>query len=122
MAIVFTDMELDDEDRADLAYPCAEAPNKKLLPKYPYGLCISLTDKEMEKLSLDPSEAKQDGMIHFHALAQITSTSTNTTADGKTHHRIELQIQQMAVESEDKENKEAEAAVPRRKMRAVYEK
>lgn len=121
MAIVFTDMQLTDDESNTLCMPCDPEPNKKLLPRYPYGLCISLTEKELEKLGLDPKAAVSGGMVHLHAIARITATSNNTTQDGKEHHRIELQIEQMAVESEDEENEQAELAMSRgAKMAKLY--
>lgn len=122
---VFKSMELDDEDAADLAVPCDGMPNKKLLPQYPYGLRITLTEKEMEKLGLDPSCAVVDGMVHLFAMARITSVSCDKRMDGEERHRCELQIEQLAVESEDEENEEDDEAEDapagaRRRLRSVY--
>lgn len=124
MPVVFQSMELDDEDQAEMAVPCETVPNKKLLPQYPWGLRITLTEKEMAKLKLDPSAAVIDGMIHLFAMARITSVSCDKRADGSENHRCELQIEQLALESEDEENEEAEAEAPkpRAKLRAVYGK
>lgn len=109
------DMELEDEEVLDCPAPadCERA-------KYPYGLRISLTEKELEKLDIDPDEAFVGGICHLHALAKITSVSKNETqdADGDPHEncRIELQICAMAVESEDEENDEYEP-----KMSGLYD-
>ncbi len=97
-------MELDDEQKLDAPMPIA-MPNK---PDYPYGLRISLTEKELEKLGIDHSEAFVGGMVHLHALARITSTSENERSDGKSCC-VELQIEELCIESEDAENEEAEA-------------
>ncbi len=98
-------MELDDEDQFDMV-PVSPGMAK---PLYPYGLRITLTDKELEKMDLDHSEAFVGGIIHLHAMARITSVSENDTDQGKCC-RIELQIEDMCVESEDEENEEDENA------------
>lgn len=102
---VMTSMEYDDEEMADNQFPM-EMPDK---PKYPCGLRICLTEKEMAKLNLDPSEAFVGGIIHIFALARITSVSQNETEGGECS-RIEAQIESMAIESEDEENEEMDAA------------
>lgn len=98
-------MELDDEDQMEAIQPYPMSDR----PKYPYGLCISLTHKELEKLNVDPSEAVVGGIIHLHAMARITSVSASDSqasqySDGGPQCRIELQIEDMMVESEDEEN------------------
>ncbi len=94
-------MELDDEDKLDAAGPFP-LPDK---PDYPYGLQICLTHREFEKLGLDPAEAFVGGICHLHALARITSVSANDGASGSSC-RVEMQITDLAIESEDEENKE----------------
>jgi hypothetical protein len=108
-------MELDDEDVLDMACPIPI--DVKDRPRFPYGLKICLTDKEMAKMGLDTSEAVVGGLIHLHAMARITSVSTNETQDGDENFRMELQIEDMCVESEDEENAEEEAQedAPRRR-------
>lgn len=93
-------MELDDEDSLD--FPCPMPGVEK--PKYPYNLCIALTDKEMAKLDLDPSEAFVGGTIHLHALGTITGVSMNQNQDSDPTCRIEIQLVALCVESEDEEN------------------
>jgi len=97
-------MEMDDEDQLDAVMPIA-MPER---PRFPYGLHISLTDKELEKMELDASEAVVGGMIHLHAMARITSVSQNDMEGGKKCCRIELQIEDLCVESEDEENSQVE--------------
>jgi hypothetical protein len=92
-------MELDDEDKLDVAMPIA-MPDR---PDYPYGLRITLTDKEIEKLGVDPKEACAGGIFHMHALARVTSVNLEQR-DGKDSCRIEAQIEDMSVESEGEEN------------------
>jgi hypothetical protein len=101
-------MELDDEDQLDAPQPIAMADK----PKYPYGLQICLCGPEMKALDLDPSDAFVGGIVHLHALARITSISIsdrapNEWSTGGKDCRIELQIEDMSVESEDEENEES---------------
>lgn len=102
MFMRMVDMELDDEDQFDA--PSIAGGDK---PKYPWGLRISLSEKEMDKLGIDASCAFVGGICHLHALAKVTSVSSNETqdADGDSseHSRVELQITAMAIESEDDE-------------------
>lgn len=114
MAYIFHDMELADEDKLDCTIPCAS--DKPMLPQFPWGLRISLTERELETLDLDPAGAQVGGMVHGHFMARITSASIDQNQDGKTRHRIELQIEQMCVESEDEENAEAEKKPARRSL------
>lgn len=93
-------LELDDEDKMDacLPLPCDK-------PDYPYGLRICLTDKELNKMGLDVSEAFVGGIFHLHGLARITSVSMTDGAHGK-DCRVEAQIEDLAIESEDEENED----------------
>ncbi len=113
-----TSMELDDEDKLDL--PMA-APMKVSAPQYPWGLQICLTEKELSKLGLDVKDAAVGGMLHGHFMAKVTSISCNSGQDQQSC-RIELQITDLEIESEDAENEEEEAAEmkPRSKLRSIY--
>ena len=93
-------MELTDDEKIDSLAPIA-MPSK---PDFPYGLRISLTEAELEKLNLDESEAQVGAMFHGHFMARVTSVSRNEGEDGKTCCRIEAQIEDLGVESEDEEN------------------
>ena len=75
---------------------------------YPYGLRLCLTDAELEKMELDPADACVGGLIHLHAMGRITSISSNDV-NGKKCQRIELQIEDLCVESEDEENEEMDS-------------
>jgi hypothetical protein len=70
-------------------------------PKYPYGLCISLDDDCLKKLGLDGDMPAVGEVIHFTAIAKVTSASMNDreTTDGGSEQccRIELQITDMGV-------------------------
>ena len=108
-------MELDDEESLD-----APMPIKTDKPQFPWGLRICLTEKEFEKLGLDPNEAVLGGKVHGHFMASVTSVNSSDCGDGKSH-RVELQITDLEIESEDAENKDSEAAEkPGRKLRSLY--
>lgn len=95
-------MEMDDEDKLDAIMPIA-MPDK---PDFPYGLRISLCEQELKKLKLDIPEAEHiGGLVHGHFMARVTSISTEQR-DGEQCCRVELQIEDLAIESEDEENKE----------------
>lgn len=104
---IMHDMELDDEDKLDHPMPMSVGMSPK--PDYPYGLRISLTDKELRKLGVDPEEACVGGTVHLFAMAEITSVSKNDTGDGPCCC-VELQIQKLGVESEDEENETVDEA------------
>jgi hypothetical protein len=96
------DMEYDDEDQNDMVFPGL---GEK--PTYPYGLRISLTEKELAKLGSDGSECFVGGILHIHALGRITSVSSTDGEMGK-NCRIEVQLEDLAIESEDSENEAEE--------------
>lgn len=75
---------------------------------YPYGLTISLTEKELEKLDLD-DDVEAGDTLHFMAMATVKSVSKNDY-NGEKSCRIELQIEKMAVENEDTEEIDPRAA------------
>lgn len=116
------DLEYDDEDSLDAVTPMPMA-----RPLYPPGLRICLTEKELEKLGFDPAEAEVGGTIHITgAMGEITSVSCEDNEGGK-RCRVEIQIQKIAIESEDAENDapEAESAPAenrpsRRKKAPIY--
>lgn len=109
-------LELDDEDKLDMVCPMPMSER----PRFPYGTKICLTDKELAKLNLDPKDAFVGGMVHIHAMARITSASCEDTEGGQ-RSRVELQIEDMCIESEDEENDETDAeAVPLRRRAALY--
>lgn len=101
--IAMKSMELDDESKLDAVMPIP-MPEK---PDFPYGLKICLTSKEFEKLELDPAAAFVGGMVHGHFMARVTSVSSNDGEHGS-DCRVELQIEDLAIESEDEENEEEE--------------
>lgn len=81
---------------------------------YPYGLCISLTHEELEKLNLEP-DCQVGDMIHIMAMAKVTSISQYETAEN-TNCRIELQITHLGLEDEDMEDEEESSERSSRKI------
>ena len=94
------------EDKEKLQYACP--PPSSI---YPYGLCISLTEEELEKLNVDYSGAQVGDHYHFVCMAKVTSISCNETQDGK-KCRLEMQITDIAVESEEDEYADDEQREP----------
>ena len=95
-------MELDDDEKLDTL---AAIPVSK--PDYPCGLRISLTEKEFKKLDLDHTEAEVGGMVHGHFMGRITSVSSREQDDGA-NCCVEIQIEDLEIESEDEENEAGE--------------
>ena len=87
-------MELDDEDKMDMGMPIP-MPSK---PDYPYGLRISLTHKELEKLGLD-ADCEFGDMLDMRCFATVTSVSKHEV-NGEGTCCVELQIEKMSVEDE----------------------
>ena len=96
-----TSMEMDDDEKLDAFCPIP----MPMRPDYPFGLRITLTDKELEKLKIDHADAFVGGTFHGHFMARVTSVSADEGSDGK-HCRLEAQIEDLAIESEDEETTE----------------
>lgn len=96
------DMTLPKETKS---YPMPVEPGDK--PIYPYGLCISLCDDEIEKLNLDVTDVEVGDMLHLFAMATVTSVSKRATESGECC-RIELQITHLGLEDENEEGMEEE--------------
>lgn len=88
-------MERSDDEKIDAisSYPI-------IAPDYPPGLKICLCEDELEKLDLDDPEVGD--YLDMRAFARVTSVSREQM-DGKVRRRVELTIEQIAVEDEDKE-------------------
>lgn len=112
---------------ADMALTPAEAQEQTApmslsqMPRYPYGLCLSLGKDEMEKLGLEAGDMEVGDIIHLHALAKATSCSENET-EGGSNCRVELQIMFLEIESEDAENEAAEPRPASKRRSALYTK
>jgi hypothetical protein len=87
-------------------------------PRYPYGLSISLTDAELDKLSMSKDVGVGD-MMHIHAMGKVTSVSVNDTEGGQTC-RVEMQITHMMGEDEDEENQEADSVPVAKRRQRLY--
>lgn len=70
--------------------------------EYPYGLCMSLCDEELEKLDVDYTDLQVGDIIDMRAMARVTSVSKNETEVGE-RIRVELQIVLLGIESESEE-------------------
>ena len=55
-------------------------------PIYPYGLCISLTEKDLGRLELD-ADCEVGDLLHMVSMSRVTSVSKNENGC-----RIEMQI------------------------------
>ena len=87
-------------------------------PRYPYGLCISLGEDELEKLGLDGDLPKIGEVMQFTALARVTSASMSEreTAGGEPENccRVELQITDMGVPAANEVDRAVEKSEQRR--------
>jgi hypothetical protein len=76
--------------------------------KYPYGLCIRLNEKDLEKLDLDDNVEAGD-YLHCVIMAKVTSVSHHhhdTEAGTDSGCCVEMQIVAMSVEDENTEYEE----------------
>jgi hypothetical protein len=94
-------MELDDEDVIDAIMPMP-MPEK---PRYPCGLKICLDQRQLAKLGLEP-DCEIGDVIDMRAFARVTSVSMNETEHSGQECRIELQIEELALEDESQEGPE----------------
>lgn len=93
-------VELTDEEKLDTLGGCP--PNIKNAPEYPWGLRISFDSGTLEKLGLEEDPDVGD-YIDLRAFARVTCCSREQRGDGTFSRRIELQIEQLAVEDESTE-------------------
>lgn len=87
-------MEMSKEE-AQEEYGVATAPDGDL-PKYPYGLCLSLDDESLAKLGIEGSISVGTEMI-ITAKVKVTSTSQREDQSGESEARMELQITDMEI-------------------------
>ena len=71
------------------------------LPDVPYGLCITLTDRELEKLDLD-DDCDVGDLVHLFAMGKVTSVSKNDGPMGCSC-RVEISLIALRVEDESTE-------------------
>lgn len=75
--------------------------------KYPYGLRITLTHDELEKLDVDKSDWEIGDTFHLQAFAKVVSVSENQREGGEAECCIGLQITHLAgPENEEEEGEE----------------
>jgi len=67
--------------------------------KYPYGLCLCLTEKDLKKLDLD-DEVEAGDFLHGVFMAKVTSVSKRDHEETGKGTRVELQIVAMGIEDE----------------------
>jgi len=89
-------MELDDDDKLDLAAPVELSGTQ---PDYPWGLRLCLTHRELGKLGLEADCSVGDTLV-IRCCARVMSVSRTDGPMGP-EDRVELQITDMACEGED---------------------
>src|SRR5882724_3993765 len=103
--ISMSSMELSDESKLDAAMPIPMADK----PDYPYGLKICLTNDEIEKLGIDPTDATVGGRFMLQGIACVTSVSCDDRG-GEKCYRIEAQIEDLGILGSDEGDGESLAA------------
>lgn len=102
MITAMVDMAKSPEQVAEEMKPFDKGPSIDQVPKYPYGLCISLDDDSLAKLGLEGECEPGDG-VQLIAMAKVTNASATEKADGSTCRRVELQITHLALGPEHSE-------------------
>lgn len=91
----YIDLGMTDEEKLDSAMPVPVE-----MPEYPYGCRICLCGPELSKLDIEEMPDVGD-YIDIRAFARVTSVSDS----GGGNRRIELQIEKLAFEDEDTEER-----------------
>lgn len=100
-----TNMKLDRSARQKESYPSSIATDG---PIYPYGLRVRLDDEELT--ALDISKLPRVGStMTLIARVDVSSVSSNESADGGKHRSVELQITDLCLEDEDEAASAAKA-------------
>lgn len=103
----FVDMAMTPQETLEDYGAVSSPPDVSKLPKYPYGLCISLCKDEIDKLGLDVADLEIGDFLHLHSMARVTSFSIRET-EGGSDPRIELTLAFIEVEDEGEEDDEAD--------------
>lgn len=77
------------------------------VPKYPYGLSISLDEKILEKINVDHSEWEVGDVFPVDVLLKVTGKNISENADGE-KCCINMQITAIKGEEHEEEQEEAE--------------
>lgn len=91
-------MKLTPEEAKDASGCCAPGDAEYKGPAYPYGLCLYLDDKTLEKLGFT-SMPDVGTKLQLTAIVEVTSNSQRQNQDGKTSN-MDLQITDMELEPE----------------------
>lgn len=97
------DMKVEDKEPEELIAEKEEV--------YPWGLRITLTHEELEKLNVDCDDWQVGDMFHLFAMAKITSISKDASEHGE-RSCVNLQIIALSGEDEDMENEEEDKKEP----------
>lgn len=99
-----TDMAKSEEEVAKDSSPLMMSENK-----YPYGLRISLSQDELEKLGVDESDFAIGDVFPLDILAKVVGKNANETEGGEANCCVSLQITHIGAEIDETcEEEEAE--------------
>jgi hypothetical protein len=74
------------------------SPEKYEGPRYPWGLCMSLSQDEIKKLGIDFESIDVGSAVQIAGVANVTSKSSNESDKGEPTQRIELQVTHLSVD------------------------
>lgn len=100
-----TDMAKSDEEAEKDRSPLMMSENK-----YPYGLRISLSQDDLEKLGVDHGDFEIGDVFPLDILAKVVSKSANETEGGEENCCVSLQITHIGAEEQEEELDEEEEA------------
>lgn len=117
---VFKSMELLDEEMADMVTPF-DIPMAHR-PQFPYGLRISLSHVELDKLGVTTEGLEKGDVLELTVLARVTDDPMTTIRGDDVECRLELQIEQIAndVENETVEHEQEEEKTSSMKRSPLY--
>jgi hypothetical protein len=96
-------MERSDAEKAQERLKNEMPPALSSMPDVPYGLCIRLTETELDKLNIELDEDVAIGdTIHISGLAKVTGIKQNATGAGR-EECLELAITDLSIEDETTE-------------------
>jgi hypothetical protein len=99
-------MERTDAEKAEERMKNEYPPAISEMPDVPPGLCIALTEAELEKLDIELDDDVSVGdVVHLSGLARVTAISKQETGNG-CRCRLELAFTDLSVENEETEDAE----------------